>query len=424
MGYEVNRTSFLGQGLNPSAVGATDSSIAVQQSTQSSKSEFHPHPETLSKSARHQQIDHHMNLLHGIRKGKQAVSASGIAPTHVSNMAVMAKTYDVFLLVRPVNSLSTSLIEEGSAIGKALDVKAKTSDWGAWAGFIPNLQLFSKKYAQHSDKSNLLPFFTSPKTINNVSYLPKPLSLTQNRLMFLLQQDLIQIDSDSQDDGISLFTVKSPKGASENPNDLFSFRLRQNDLNGYTVEFKIQNQAQANWLPFEVIAEAEGDNPSVERATYLTADYDVYGVFPNFQQLAAQKENQTEIESFKESVSLYQENKGTEHGRAAARGLIRNTLNAARQVFLDQKNRAIVDPILGRITQFEKTFLSNLDAKFAKIAQFQNIGRQRDEILPDLRSLPMDNYLILYMPIGQDVEIFRVVSGYRDLSALFTDADD
>ena len=69
-------------------------------------------------------------------------------------------------------------------------------------------------------------------------------------------------------------------------------------------------------------------------------------------------------------------------------------------------------------------FLSNLDAKFAKIAQFPNLGRQRDEILPNLRSLPMDNYLILYMPIGQDVEIFRVVSGYRDLSALFTDVDD
>ncbi len=69
-------------------------------------------------------------------------------------------------------------------------------------------------------------------------------------------------------------------------------------------------------------------------------------------------------------------------------------------------------------------FLSNLDAKFAKIAQFPNLGRQRDEILPLLRSLPINNYLILYMPIGQDVEIFRVVSGYRDLSALFTDTDD
>jgi toxin ParE1/3/4 len=69
-------------------------------------------------------------------------------------------------------------------------------------------------------------------------------------------------------------------------------------------------------------------------------------------------------------------------------------------------------------------FLSNLDAKFAKIAQFPNLGRQRDEILPLLRSLPIDNYLILYMPIGKDLEIFRVVSGYRDLSALFAHADD
>ena len=80
----------------------------------------------------------------------------------------------------------------------------------------------------------------------------------------------------------------------------------------------------------------------------------------------------------------------------------------ARQSGLDQGDR----------------FLSKLDAKFVKIAQFPNLGRQRDEILPGLRSLPMDNYLILYMVIGQDVEIFRVVSGYRDLSALFTDADD
>ncbi|MEG4501155.1 type II toxin-antitoxin system RelE/ParE family toxin [Microcoleus sp. F10-B4] len=75
-------------------------------------------------------------------------------------------------------------------------------------------------------------------------------------------------------------------------------------------------------------------------------------------------------------------------------------------------------------TRSSDRFLSNLDAKFAKIAQFPNIGRQRDEILPLLRSLSIDNYLILYMPIGQDVEIFRVVSGYRDLSALFTDPDN
>jgi toxin ParE1/3/4 len=68
-------------------------------------------------------------------------------------------------------------------------------------------------------------------------------------------------------------------------------------------------------------------------------------------------------------------------------------------------------------------FLSKLDAKFVKIAQFPNFGRQRNEILPSIRSLLIDNYIILYMPIRQDVEIFRVISGYRDLSALFSDSD-
>lgn len=67
--------------------------------------------------------------------------------------------------------------------------------------------------------------------------------------------------------------------------------------------------------------------------------------------------------------------------------------------------------------------MSKLNAKFTKIAKFPNLGRQRDEILPGIRSLPVDNYLILYMSIGQDVEIFRVISGYRNLSDLFNDSD-
>lgn len=64
-------------------------------------------------------------------------------------------------------------------------------------------------------------------------------------------------------------------------------------------------------------------------------------------------------------------------------------------------------------------FLSKLDAKFAKLTQFPNLGRKRDEILPNIRSLSLEQYLILYILIGQDVEILRVVSGYRDLTELF-----
>jgi toxin ParE1/3/4 len=57
-------------------------------------------------------------------------------------------------------------------------------------------------------------------------------------------------------------------------------------------------------------------------------------------------------------------------------------------------------------------FLTRLDAKFAKIAQFPNLGRQRNEILPGLRSFSIDQYLILYIPVDQDVDILRIVSGY------------
>ncbi|MGB7415040.1 MAG: type II toxin-antitoxin system RelE/ParE family toxin [Thermosynechococcaceae cyanobacterium] len=74
------------------------------------------------------------------------------------------------------------------------------------------------------------------------------------------------------------------------------------------------------------------------------------------------------------------------------------------------------------LTQADR-FLSKLDEKFSKIAQFPNLGRERYEILSGIRSLPMDKYLILYMPINQDVDILRVVSGYRDLLALFDDSE-
>jgi toxin ParE1/3/4 len=72
------------------------------------------------------------------------------------------------------------------------------------------------------------------------------------------------------------------------------------------------------------------------------------------------------------------------------------------------------------LAQSEK-FLAKLNAKFSYLTQFPSLGRQRHEILPNLRSLAVETYLILYMPIGQDIEILRVVSGYQDLPALFAD---
>ena len=57
------------------------------------------------------------------------------------------------------------------------------------------------------------------------------------------------------------------------------------------------------------------------------------------------------------------------------------------------------------------------------LADFPQMGQQRDELEPGLRSVPVENYLIFYRPIPNGVEILRVVSGYRDLEEVFSSED-
>ncbi|MEM6432367.1 MAG: type II toxin-antitoxin system RelE/ParE family toxin [Cyanobacteria bacterium P01_D01_bin.115] len=66
-----------------------------------------------------------------------------------------------------------------------------------------------------------------------------------------------------------------------------------------------------------------------------------------------------------------------------------------------------------------ESFLSGLDATLKRIAQFPQIGRKRDELYPGLRSLPYKQYLIFYRLLDDAIEVFRVVSGYQNLTALF-----
>jgi toxin ParE1/3/4 len=69
-----------------------------------------------------------------------------------------------------------------------------------------------------------------------------------------------------------------------------------------------------------------------------------------------------------------------------------------------------IEEIADRIAQqsgLEKSenFLSKLELKLANIVIFPMIGRKRDEILVNIRSIPLENYLILYLPIDNDIEI-------------------
>ena len=79
----------------------------------------------------------------------------------------------------------------------------------------------------------------------------------------------------------------------------------------------------------------------------------------------------------------------------------------------------IHDYLFAKNPDTANNFLDTIGKKFEILANFPNMGRKRDELLTSLRSFPVDDYLIFYRRIEEGIEIVRVVSGYRDLDALF-----
>ena len=68
----------------------------------------------------------------------------------------------------------------------------------------------------------------------------------------------------------------------------------------------------------------------------------------------------------------------------------------------------------------------NADRFIDRIAQVCSLlgenplmGRSRPELVPDLRSFPVGNYLIFYQPLVDGIEIVRIISAARDVDALF-----
>ncbi|MDJ0799609.1 MAG: type II toxin-antitoxin system RelE/ParE family toxin [Calothrix sp. MO_167.B12] len=84
-----------------------------------------------------------------------------------------------------------------------------------------------------------------------------------------------------------------------------------------------------------------------------------------------------------------------------------------------QDLQEIHDYLFAKNPDTANKFLDVIAQKFERLANFPNMGRRRDELSPSLRSFPVDDYLIFYRQIEDGIEILRVVSGYRDLDALF-----
>lgn len=58
------------------------------------------------------------------------------------------------------------------------------------------------------------------------------------------------------------------------------------------------------------------------------------------------------------------------------------------------------------------------------LANFPNMGRRWDNLVPPLRSFAVDSYLIFYRPIAEGIEVVRVVRGYREIETWFSSQDD
>lgn len=63
--------------------------------------------------------------------------------------------------------------------------------------------------------------------------------------------------------------------------------------------------------------------------------------------------------------------------------------------------------------------LDRLNEKCLLLAAHPAMGRARHELLVDLRSFAIGNYVIFYQPLDDGIEVLRVLHGSRDVPEIF-----
>ena len=64
--------------------------------------------------------------------------------------------------------------------------------------------------------------------------------------------------------------------------------------------------------------------------------------------------------------------------------------------------------------------LEELRSAMRRLAQHPGLGHARDDLADEtLKAWPVHSYLVIYRPDTAPLQIVRVLSGYRDIAALF-----
>ncbi len=62
-------------------------------------------------------------------------------------------------------------------------------------------------------------------------------------------------------------------------------------------------------------------------------------------------------------------------------------------------------------------FLVALEDKLKLLATQPRMGRQRDELIPGLRSFPYGRYVVFFFSLPDGIDVVRVLHGARDITA-------
>lgn len=79
---------------------------------------------------------------------------------------------------------------------------------------------------------------------------------------------------------------------------------------------------------------------------------------------------------------------------------------------------------LPRNVEAGKRWFQAFNQKCQQLVKFPLMGRSYANIRLDLRGVPLEGFVIFYRVAGDRLEIIRVVSGKRNLDALFLDIID
>ena len=63
--------------------------------------------------------------------------------------------------------------------------------------------------------------------------------------------------------------------------------------------------------------------------------------------------------------------------------------------------------------------ISEIIQRFPRLAEFPEMGRERTELAPSIRSFPVGRYVIFYRSGELGIAIIRILHGSRDFEGLF-----